>query len=127
MLESQIETLWQEALDIAINNKEPKFSRDPVKIFAKKIAEYLIDQTTDLVSKDAIKEACGLFKKASVVVSVNTGKSFKVQEAVVLTHEHLTEQEWRNYNSAAPMERRAIAKDRGTPLEQLIQLDTLLR
>ena len=126
MLDSQIETLWQESLDISINTKAVD-SRDPIKIFAKKIGEYLVDQTTDLVAKEAIKEACGFSKRKSVVVSISTGKSFEVNDAVVLAHEHLTEKEWRDYKSTVPMERRVLAKERGTPLEQLIQLDNLLR
>jgi hypothetical protein len=129
MLDSQIETLWQESLNTSRIPVQGGMSQtyDPIKVFAKKIAEYLVDQTADPVSKDQIRKACGLFERSSVVVSTVNGKSFEVKDAVVLTHEHLTEQEWRNYNSAAPMERRAIAKDRGTPLKQLIQLDTLLR
>ena len=100
---------------------------DPIKTFAKKISEHLIDQIEDPVSKDEIRRACGFFKNESVVVSINTGKSFKVQEAVVLTHEHLTEEEWRNYKSIAPIERRLIAKEKGTPLENVIRLENLLR
>jgi hypothetical protein len=129
MLESQVETLWQESLTIASKSiQNGTFElQDPVKVFAKKIGEHLIDQIEDSFTKDQIRKACGFFKRASIVVSVNTGKSFKVQDAVVLTLEHMTEQEWRNYNSAAPMERRVIAKEKGTPLENVIRLENLLR
>ena len=129
MLDSQIETLWQESLNTSRIPVQGGMSQtyDPIKVFAKKIAKYLIDEIKDPIAKDQIRKACGLFERSSVVVSTVTGESFEVKGAVILTHEHLTEEEWRNYQSADPIERRLIAKEKGTPLENVIRLENLLR
>ena len=126
MLDSQIEKLWQESLNIAIS-KELVESRDPVKIFAEHIVEYLINQIEDPISKDEIRKVCGLSIREGVVVSTVTGKSFKVKDAMILAGECLTREEWKDYDNSHSDQKRLIAKEKGTPLEQLIQLDNLLR
>jgi hypothetical protein len=122
MLESKVDDLWEQSVSECTDaiKKGEKHPGDPVKIFARKVGEYLASQVDDPDAQKQIQKLCGIKERKSYIVSLITGYTFYVKDAVLLNDECLTESEWMKFDCVMPEGKRKIAQEKGFPLPDLL-------
>lgn len=122
MLESKINDLWEQSVSECTEaiKKGEKLPGDPVKIFARKVGEYLADRVEDLDAQKQIQKLCGIEEKESYIVSLATGYIFPTKDAVLLDGRCLTNNEWIEFHRALPGRKREIAQEKGFPFPDLL-------
>ena len=122
MLKSKINDLWEQSVSECTEaiKKGEELPGDPVKIFARKVGEYLADQVEDLDARKQIKKLCGIKERENYIVSSVTGYIFPVKDAVLLDRKCLTESEWIEFHRGTPKTRREIAQEKGFLLPYLL-------
>ena len=122
MLESQVDDLWEQSVSECTDaiKKGEGHPGDPVKIFARKVGKYLADQVEDLDARKQIQKLCGIEERKSYIVSLLTGYTLYVKDAVLLDGKCLTESEWIELHRGMPKTRREIAQEKGFPLPYLL-------
>lgn len=122
MLESKIDDFWEQSVSecAEASKKGERLPEDPVKIFARKVGEYLADQVEDLDARKQIQKLCGIEERKTYIVSLATGYIFLAQDAVLLNGRCLTNNEWIEFYRALPERKRKIAQEKGFPLPDLL-------
>ena len=122
MLESKIDDFWEQSVSecAEASKKGKRLPEDPVKIFAKKVGEYLVDQVEDLDARKQIQKLCGIEERESYIVSLATGYIFPTKNAVLLNGRCLTNNEWIEFHRALSERKRKIAQEKGFPLPDLL-------